>query len=436
MLGDLYRTAYQPECAALDPIAYLDQPRHPQLIDGREYHPTALVAAMLQAIAPATSLDDATTVGVTIAAHLGSRERRVLRQAGELARLPNLAIYSDLAAAVAAGIIRSPDQFRDETILVCHVTPWSSHWGVAAIHANKADVGHYGSFDLGTRDWESVFLDRLSEAIEQQAGEPPYGPLNENMWRRQHQRIAERAATMLATDDVMHWHALCGETIVQGHFNSAHWLEISRPLRDQLTAELQAAVARHQPTKLWLLGACRDSPEWQLQIEQACRLPCLTIPGSTSEWLADGAACLSQWKENGRVAVDDSAAHALGLQTFDRKQKRAFNKIVVAENSRLRGVRSLKIGKVNEPKLSVRLLQGNAQAAEDNVLLGECRVDVQPGDHVQLRLGYDSNGEARVLAQINQGQPQEVPIEDPLGLSSHEADEVLAWLRRIRCVRV
>lgn len=433
VLGDPYRTAYQPECTASAPLACLGQPRHPEIVDGREHHPVALVAAMLKAVAPPATMEACEASALIIAACQGSRERRALRQAAEMAQLPHPAIVSDIAAAVAAGLHHAPRQFQDQTVLVCHATSQSIHWGVAHCSPQETLVGRYGHLPRGVAEWEQSLLDRLGDDIESKCGEAPFGPLNQNMWRRQHLRIAQAAAQRLPTEDIFHWEALCGERVVRGHFNAADWWEISQPLQRQLAEQLAAAARQRQATRIWLLGACQDVPEWQLQIEQACELPAIAMEASTSALLAEGAALLCLPKE-ASVNLHDSAPYALGVQTFDRKQKRALNKIVVDANSRLRGLRSLKIGKATEPKLSVRLLQGNAAAAEDNVLLGECRIDVEPGDAVQLHLGYDSNGEARVLAQVNQGAPLETVIDDPAGLSASEAAEIQSWLQRIPCL--
>ena len=92
----------------------------------------------------------------------------------------------------------------------------------------------------------------------------------------------------------------------------------------------------------------------------------------------------------------------------------------------------------NQPRVRVRVLQGEAHQAEACIPVGECWIDGLPpnlpkGSPVQVRCGVAANGRIEVMAlDMTSGQMARAEIHRPSGLTDEEIAREAAWVRGLR----
>ena len=92
----------------------------------------------------------------------------------------------------------------------------------------------------------------------------------------------------------------------------------------------------------------------------------------------------------------------------------------------------------NQPRVRVKVLQGEAQQADACISIGECWIEGLPPNlpkhsPVQVRCGVGSNGLIDVLAlDMTSGKMARAVIHRAAGLSDDEITREAEWLRSLR----
>ena len=131
-------------------------------------------------------------------------------------------------------------------------------------------------------------------------------------------------------------------------------------------------------------------------------------------------------------------AHSLGVE-IRHGEERINNKLIV-KNTQLPAAvsRVYHTAKVNQPRVRVRILQGEGHQAAACIPVGECWIDdlapdLPKGSPVQVRCGVASNGLIEVMAlDMTSGRMARSEIHRQGGLSEEEIAHETAWVASLQ----
>ena len=92
----------------------------------------------------------------------------------------------------------------------------------------------------------------------------------------------------------------------------------------------------------------------------------------------------------------------------------------------------------NQPRVRVRILQGEAQQAEACIPVGECWIEGLPpnlpkGSPVRVRCGVAANGRIEVTAtDLTSGRAATAAIHRPGGLTDDQIAREAEWVRTLQ----
>jgi molecular chaperone DnaK len=130
-------------------------------------------------------------------------------------------------------------------------------------------------------------------------------------------------------------------------------------------------------------------------------------------------------------------AHSLGVEVKSGQDR--VNDILIPRNTQLptAASRVYYTRVVNQSKVRVKVLQGEAQQADACILIGECWIEDLPpnlprGAPVQVRCGVGSNGLIDVMAlDMTSGKMARTEIHRSIGLSDAELAAEAAWVKQL-----
>ena len=127
-------------------------------------------------------------------------------------------------------------------------------------------------------------------------------------------------------------------------------------------------------------------------------------------------------------------SHSLGIEV--RKDKDRLNDVLIPKNTQLptKATRIYRTVTDNQPRVRVKVLQGDAPQADVCISIGECWIDGLPpnlpkNSPVQVCCGVAANGLIEVTAQdMTSGKSAHTQIHRASGLSDEEIAKEAAWL--------
>ena len=131
-------------------------------------------------------------------------------------------------------------------------------------------------------------------------------------------------------------------------------------------------------------------------------------------------------------------AHSLGIEV--RSEHERINDVLIAKNTQLPGAGSRVYRTVSDcqPRVRVRVLQGEAKQADACIPIGECWIEGLPsnlpkGSPVQVRCGVASNGLIDVMAlDMTSGRMARTEIHRTSGLSDDDIAREAEWVQRLK----
>jgi molecular chaperone DnaK len=132
-------------------------------------------------------------------------------------------------------------------------------------------------------------------------------------------------------------------------------------------------------------------------------------------------------------------AHSLGIEVKQKDNSRV-NDVLIGKNTQLPTAASRVYYTVveNQPKVRVKVLQGDAPQADSCISIGECWIDGLPANlpkhsPVQVRCGVGSNGLIDVMAlDMTSGKMARTEIHRSSGLSEEEIAREAEWVMGLR----
>jgi molecular chaperone HscC len=420
-------------------------------IGDRPFRPEELSAIVLRALkadAEAWLGEPVREAVITVPAYFSDAQRKATKAAGELAGLKVERLLNEpTAAALAYGL----HEREDARVLVLDLGGGTFDVSVVEMFEGIMEVrATAGDNFLGGEDFDDLLVATFMQQVGEPAGIPPValGLSVHSRLRRQAELLKRRLGetdrpTLELTHDgqVLHW------TVSRAEFAAMAeplFARIRRPIERALR---DAQIHPDEITHIVLAGgATRMLAFRQLVAKLFQRLPVQHI--NADEVVARGACVQAGLKMRDATlqerVLTDVAPFTLGVEVSRREGPGlVINDLflpIIERNTVIPASRAKVISTLHDRQKSIliRVYQGEARRAKDNILLGEFSVRVPSapaGKQVaDVRFTYDVNGLLEVEATVlSTGARQRIVIEGNPGLLTPEqVEQRLAALEHLK----
>ncbi|HYV38624.1 MAG TPA: Hsp70 family protein [Gemmataceae bacterium] len=449
----------------------MGQPTLGHPVAGREFRPETLSAIILRKLVQDAELriGKVDKAVITVPAYFDDTRRKATKDAGRIAGLDVIDILDEPTAAALAYSLQtgqlSPDKVDEalpnqlQTVLVYDLGGGTFDVTLVRLSRRRFEcLGIEGDVRLGGKDWDDRIVDHVAaKFMEQHGSDPRTDPialagLNAG---------AERAKRTLSK--------LNQAGLTCSHNGKVLSLQLSRIDFEALTRDLltrtrlttqqllrQANVTWQQVDRVLLVGGSTHMPMTGAMLREISgKQP--DNSQAVSEVVARGAA-IHAGIVAARTAADNVGgmhadvmdaleqvveinvnAHSLGIEVKQKDNSRV-NDVLIGKNTQLPTAASRVYYTVveNQPKVRVKVLQGDAPQADSCISIGECWIDGLPANlpkhsPVQVRCGVGSNGLIDVMAlDMTSGKMARTEIHRSSGLSEEEIAREAEWVRGLR----
>jgi molecular chaperone DnaK len=458
-----------------DKVAMLIKRRigHPTLdktVSGRDFRPETLSAIILRKL-----VQDATlrigTVGkavITVPAYFDDTRRKATKDAGRIAGLDVLDILDEPTAAALAYSFQPPRSTGDlnpdhilpdeqRTVLVYDLGGGTFDVTVVRLTQRRFEtLAIEGDVRLGGKDWDDRIMDHVAAQFQRQFGDDP---------RTDPQSYASLAAAAERAKRTLS--KLPQASVTCTHHGNVLTVPLTRVDFEALTRDLlmrtrlttqevlrQAGLGWERIDRVLLVGGSTHmAMTGQMLQEISGKKPDNAL--AVSEVVARGAAIhagivASRSEETGLMLDADVRealgqvieinvnSHSLGIEI--KQQQERVNDILIRKNTQLPTAASRVYRTVveNQPRVRVKVLQGEAHQADACISIGECWIEDLPPNlpkysPIQVRCGVGSNGLIDVMAlDMTSGKMARANIHRSSGLSEEEIAREAEWVRGLR----
>ncbi|MBI3821211.1 MAG: Hsp70 family protein [Planctomycetes bacterium] len=459
----------QPDHVALIVKRYMGHPKYAYPVTGREFRPETLSAIILKKLVQ----DAERRIGpigkavITVPAYFDDTRRKATKDAGRIAGLDVLDILDEpTAAALAYSFQQSqnpahlnaddPLPIPDQTVLVYDLGGGTFDVTLVRLGQHRFEsLAIEGDVRLGGKDWDDRVVEYVANQFKTKFGEDPRtDPITLAGLNAAAER-AKRTLSKLQQTNITCSHAgkVLTVPLTRGEFEN-----ITKDLlmRTRLTVQQvlkQAKRTWDQIDRILLVGGSTHMPMTGRMIaELSSKAPDNSL--AVSEVVARGAAIHAgivaarmQPRADdigddvldllGDVVEINVNSHSLGIEI--RKGNEHLNDILVPKNTQLptEATRVYRTVVDNQPRVRVKVLQGDAAQADSCISIGECWIDGLPAklpknSPVQVRCGVAANGLIEVTA-IDQtsGKSAQAQIHRSSGLTDAEIAQEAAWVKGI-----
>jgi molecular chaperone HscC len=417
----------------------------------RDFRPEELSAFLLRSLkadAEAWLGDPVHEAVITVPAYFSDAQRKATRAAGEIAGLKVERLLNEpTAAALAYGL----HERKDCQILVVDLGGGTFDVSILELFEGVMEVrATAGDNFLGGEDFVDLLVDSFMTHVGERAGLPPVAsqaPIHA-MLRRQAELLKRRLSDEeSATLELVHDNRPLSWTLTRDEFNV-----LAEPLFKRIRQPIERALrdAQIHPEELSvvvLAGGATRMPAFRRLITRLFRhLPMQQI--NPDEVVARGAAVQAGLKMHDATleerVLTDVAPFTLGVEVAHRgSDERVVRELflpVIERNTVIPASRVKVLTTLDDRQRSIalRIYQGEAPRAKDNILLGQLsvRVPLAPAglQSVEVRFTYDVNGLLEVEAVVlSTGARHCLVIEGNPGLlSPTEIEQRLASLALLK----
>ncbi len=461
----------QPDRVATLVKRRMGQPTVGRPVAGREHRPETLSAIILRKLVQDAELriGPVHKAVITVPAYFDDTRRKATKDAGRIAGLDVLDILDEPTAAALAYSFQPPPGAAawqqagvalpdtPRTVLV-----YDLGGGTFDVTLVRLSQRHFqalaieGDVRLGGKDWDDRIVEHVAAQFQKETGlDPRTDPLTMVSLSAAAER-AKRTLSKVPQTTVRCQHA---GRVVTVPLTRAEFENLTRDLlvRTRLTTQQvlrQAGLRWEQVDRILLVGGSTHMPMTaQMLQELTGRMPDKSL--AVSEVVARGAALHA-----GIVAAHDSTehtnleeaaldilaqvveinvnAHSLGIEV--KKNQERINNILIPKNTQLPTAASrVYYTRVdNQPRVRVKVLQGEAHQADACISIGECWIEGLPpmlpsGSPIQVRCGVGSNGLIDVMAlDMTSGKVARTTIHRSSGLSDEEIAREAEWVHSLR----
>jgi molecular chaperone DnaK len=439
-------------------------------VAGRDFRPETLSAIILRKLVQDAELriGPVSKAVITVPAYFDDTRRKATKDAGRIAGLNVLDILDEPTAAALAYSFQPQPGVQDlsfdlilpdqqQTVLVYDLG--GGTFDVTLVRLSKCRfeaVAIEGDVRLGGKDWDDRIVDYVADKFAAQYGDDPRNdPLSLVNLAAAAER-AKRTLSKIPNTTVTSTHA--GKMLTVP-LSRADFESITRDLlmRTRLTVQQvlrQAKVGWDGIDHLLLVGGSTHMPmTGRMLHEISGKEPNNSL--AVSEVVARGAAihaaivaarqdeagltvAAGLRERLGEVVEINVNSHSLGIEV--KQQRERINDILIPKNTQLPAAASRVYHTVveNQPRVRVKVLQGEAHQADACISIGECWIEGLPPHlpqfaPIQVRCGCGSDGLVDVMAlDMTSGKMARAEIHRSSGLSDDEIAREAEWVSSLQ----
>jgi molecular chaperone DnaK len=447
----------------------IGQPSYGRPVAGRDFRPETLAAIILRKLIQDAELHIG-RIGkavITVPAYFDETRRKATQDAGRIAGVEVLDILDEPTAAALAysfqvpvgGGLRPLDLLDDagQTLLVYDLGGGTFDVTLVRLAGrNFQTLSIEGDVRLGGKDFDDRIVEHVAARFQKQHGvDPRSDPLTMINLAASAER-AKRTLSKLPQTTVTCMHAGRVATVPLAR---TEFENLTRDLliRTRLTTQQvlrQARLTWDEVDRILLVGGSTHMPMTGRMLQELTgKAPDNSL--AVSEVVARGAALhagiVAAHTTGEHTSLDQEAleiladvvevnvnAHSLGIEVKQATQR--VNDILVPKNTQLPTAASrVYYTRVeNQPRVRVKVLQGEATQADACISIGECWIEGLPvalpkGAPIQVRCGVASNGLIDVMAlDMTSGKLARTTIHRQSGLSDDEVAREAEFVRGLR----
>ena len=460
----------QPANVALLVKRFMGHPKFGHLVSGRDFRPETLSAIILKKLVQ----DAERRIGpigaavITVPAYFDDTRRKATKDAGRIAGLDVLDILDEPTAAALAYSFQqaqNPVQVKpndplpipEQTVLVYDLGGGTFDVTLVRLSPHRFEsLAIEGDVRLGGKDWDDRIVDYVANQFKTKFGEDPRTDPVTLAGLNYAAERAKRTLSKLQQTNITCSHAGKVATVL---LTRAEFENITKDLlmRTRLTTQQVMRQAQRnwdQVDRILLVGGSTHMPMTGRMIaEISGKAPDNSL--AVSEVVARGAALhagivAARLREEagetlgpdmpdllGAIVEINVNAHSFGIEV--RKEKDRLNDILIPKNTQLptEATRVYRTVVENQPRVRVKVLQGDAGQADACISIGECWIEGLPpklpkNAPIQVRCGVGANGLIEVTA-IDQtsGKSAQTQIHRSSGLTDTEIAQEAAWVKSL-----
>ncbi len=453
----------QPSQVAMLIKRYMGHIKFGYPVSGREFRPETLSAIILKKLI----LDAERRLGpiakavITVPAYFDDTRRKATKDAGRIAGIDVLDIIDEPTAAALAYSFQKaacptnikpgePLPIDEQTVLVYDLGGGTFDVTLVRLARHRFEsLAIEGDVRLGGKDWDDRIVEYVAGKFKAQHGDDPRtDPITLAALNQAAER-AKRTLSKLQQTNITCSHA---GKVLTVPLSRAEFENITRDLlvRTRLTTQQvlqQAKLGWDKVDRVLLVGGSTHMPMTGRMIaELSGKTPDSSL--AVSEVVARGAALhagivAARTGENlsdeasevlGDVVEINVNSHSLGIEI--RKDKDRLNDVLIPKNTQLptKATRVYRTVTEHQPRVRVKVLQGDAAQADACISIGECWIDGLPANlpknsPIQVCCGVGANGLIEVTAQdMTSGKSAHTQIHRASGLNDEEIAKEAAWL--------
>ncbi|MBI3616520.1 MAG: molecular chaperone DnaK [Candidatus Omnitrophica bacterium] len=416
-------------------------------IHGKEYSPQQISAFILQKIrqdAEAYLSDQVVEAVITVPAYFNDNQRQATKDAGEIAGLKVLRIINEPTAACLAYGIDKADQ--EQKVLVFDLGGGTLDVTIMEMYYVKEEktsgfgvLSTSGDTLLGGTDMDNAMIDYIAGEFKKENG---IDIRNDKMAHQRVREAAEKAkielSNVLSTDINLPFITAdaSGPKHLTMAITRAKLEELIAPIIDRCRRPMEQALsdAKLKPEnidKVILVGGPTRMPIVQKFVEEYAG-PKKVVRGiDPMECVAMGAAiqAAALKGEIKDIQLLDVTPLSLGIETLGG----VFTKLI-ERNTTIPSRKSqvFSTAEDSQPAVTIRVLQGERQMANDNVELGRFDLVGIPSaprgvPQIEVTFDIDANGIVHVSAKDRgTGKEQSIRITAPHKLDKGEIDRMVS----------
>lgn len=441
-------------------------------VAGRQFRPETLSAIILRKLKQDAErrIGPISRAVITVPAFFDDTRRKATEDAGRIAGLEVLDIINEPTAAALAYAVKSQsDEDASQRFLEIPggemtVVVYDLGGGTFDVTVVRLRAKHFetlatdGEVQLGGKDWDDKIVEHLAAEFEK---EFHTNPLADGKRRNSLAPLAEKSKILLsslqnAPVEIAHQgHSVTG-TLSRKQFED---LTVGLLTRTQLLIESvvtrQAKLDWSQIDRVLLVGGSTRMPMVKRMLREVTRQE----PDDSlhpDQVVAHGAAIhagiIAAKAEEGELEISEDLreqlrdvetlnvnSHSLGIQAVDKKTNCPVNAVLIHKNTQLPFAvsRVFPLRFAGATSVRVKVLEGEAREAANNIQIGECSIKDLPGglrkgSPIQIRLAYNASGRVSVMAlDMAHGRFAESAIENQQGLSPEEIEQEIEYVKNL-----
>ncbi len=459
----------QPDRVAALVKRYMGAPVFGYKVAGRDFRPETLSAIILRKLVQDAELrlGPISHAVITVPAYFDDTRRKATKDAGRIAGLEVLDILDEPTAAALAYSFQPPQgrgEFplhaalpdRQQTVLVYDLGGGTFDVTLVRLsHRRFESLAIEGDVRLGGKDWDDRIVDHVAGKFLAAHGEDPRGDPQSLAALASAAERAKRTLSKLFQTSITCTH---NGKVLTVPITRAEFEALTRDLltRTRLTTQQvlrQGGLTWEQVDRLLLVGGSTHMPmtgqmlqeltgkaaDNSLAVSEVVARGAAIHAGIVASRGADHSALDPDLRDAlGQVVEINVNSHSLGIEVKQVQER--VNDVLIPKNTQLPTAASRVYRTVaeNQPRVRVKVLQGDAHQADACISIGECWIEGLPSNlpklaPIQVRCGVGTNGLIDVMAlDMTSGKMVRAELHRSSGLSEEEIAREAEWVRRLQ----